>query len=721
MSAFEELGVMPAIIRAVEELDWLLPTPIQQDAIPMILGGGDVLAAAETGSGKTGAFSIPMIQVTHESLREGTVTRGQAPVGVMTMSTEDRDPDFAVAQGDVTTCQSRVPNWQGGRANWGVTKGKYYYEATVTDEGLCRVGWSTMSARLDLGTDRLGFGFGGTGKKSNNKQFDTYGEPFGLNDKIGCYIDLDNFTIGFSKNGKDYGVAFQIHRQMQGAAFYPAAVLKNAEMKFNFGTSDAAPLKHLPEGYTAVGRADPTHVASAAANASAPDAKKVRKPLALILEPSRELAEQTYANIVKFAKYLEAPKIEHTLIVGGVPANVQVQALQQGTDIVTATPGRLIELIETGAMDLTNIRFFVLDEADNLIENNNDIIMKIHARLPKARLQVLLFSATLHSQPVRDMADKITKFPTWIDLKGKDAVPETVDHTFVWADPTKDLSWQTQSAHKFKTDGIHRMDNIKPGSTNPETLSEEIKALKPLLLLKIINAHKMDQAMVFMRTKLECDHLEEYMRALGGNKKGPVEGEYSCVSLHGDRSVQERKENLRKFKDGEVRFLLCTDVAARGIDIRELPFVINYTLPDKPEEYIHRTGRVGRADRMGLAISIVGSTKEKVWYHQCATRGKGCANTELVEKGGCAIWYDEPQYWQEIQQRLNQEVAPLDANFQHAAGANVVYGQKRKADGAVDYEVHVDQIKDQVCTSFELIIYVITNFLHFCRLLNWRN
>jgi len=106
---------------------------------------------------------------------------------------------------------------------------------------------------------------------------------------------------------------------------------------------------------------------------------------------------------------------------------------------------------------------------------------------------------------------------------------------------------------------------------------------------------------------------------------------------------------------------------------------------------------------MGLAISIVGSTLEKVWYHQCPSKGKGCANTELVEKGGCALWYDEPQYWQDIQQRLNQAVAPLDDNFQHAAGANVVYGQKRKGtEGVADYEFHVDQIKDQVAELAKL-------------------
>lgn len=120
-----------------------------------------------------------------------------------------------------------------------------------------------------------------------------------------------------------------------------------------------------------------------------------------------------------------------------------------------------------------------------------------------------------------------------------------------------------------------------------------------------------------------------------------VESEYSCAVLHGDRSPQERRSNLAAFKEGDVRLLVCTDVAARGIDVQELPFVINMTLPDRPEDYLHRIGRCGRAETMGLAVSLVGTDKEKVWYHTCASRGRDCSNTRLVEQGGCCIWYDE--------------------------------------------------------------------------------
>lgn len=146
-------------------------------------------------------------------------------------------------------CQSREPQWNGVRAVKGViNKGKYFYEATVSDEGLCRVGWSLnevrfllsclrlipltmfslLQASLDLGTDRWGFGFGGTGKKSNNKQFDDYGSPFGLSDVIGCGLDLDSNQISFWKNGQHLGVAFQIPPEFTNKAFFPALVLKVA-------------------------------------------------------------------------------------------------------------------------------------------------------------------------------------------------------------------------------------------------------------------------------------------------------------------------------------------------------------------------------------------------------------------------------------------------------------------------------------------------------------
>ena len=232
-----------------------LPTDVQAEAIPLILGGGDVLMAAETGSGKTGAFCLPILQIVSETLRDLADGKGKNAtpgssnsVKPWTLSLFDRGVDLAITP-DGLRCQSReFKDWHGCRATTGVKgPGKYYYEATVTDEGLCRVGWSVQSASLDLGTDKFGYGFGGTGKKSNNKQFDNYGDPFGMNDVICCLLDLSNGEIMFSKNGISLGIAFRISEQIKNETFYPAVVLKNAEMLFNFGET---PFKFkIPEGY----------------------------------------------------------------------------------------------------------------------------------------------------------------------------------------------------------------------------------------------------------------------------------------------------------------------------------------------------------------------------------------------------------------------------------------------------------------------------------------
>lgn len=147
----------------------------------------------------------------------------------------------------------------------------------------------------------------------------------------------------------------------------------------------------------------------------------------------------------------------------------------------------------------------------------------------------------------------------------------------------------------------------------------------------------MDRAIIFCRTKLDCDNLEKYFKSAGSK--------YSCVCLHGDRKPNERKANLERFKNKEAKFLICTDVAARGLDITGLPYMINITLPDEKSNYVHRIGRVGRAERMGLAISLVSSVPEKVWYHGewCKSRGRNCWNTQLTDSKGCCVWYNEPR------------------------------------------------------------------------------
>ncbi|XP_064640088.1 ATP-dependent RNA helicase DDX1-like isoform X2 [Lineus longissimus] len=699
------MGVMPEIGQAVEDMDWSLPTDVQAEAIPMILGGGDVLMAAETGSGKTGAFCLPILQIVYETMRDmkegkGTqVTTKASSSKKWKMNVYDRGDAMAIDP-EGRLCQSRdQQGWHGTRSNKGVSAGgKYYYEATVTDEGLCRVGWSTAKARLDLGTDKEGFGFGGTGKKSFGKQFDTYGEAYGINDTIGCYLDLDSFTIKWSKNGTDFGKAYDIPANLRNSTYFASVCLKNAEIKFNFGDS---PLKYPPQReYKALGKAATEFVTSSQYGGGGPAASKgpaPNAPYAIIIEPSRELAEQTLNQVRKFKKHLKDILIQELLLIGGIPAKDQIDRLMNGVEIVCGTPGRMDDLMSTGKLLLNNVRFFVLDEADGLLsQGNGDLINRIHAQIPKVtndgkRLQMVVCSATLHNFDVKKMAERLMYFPTWIDLKGQDSVPETVHHCVCMIDPNKDMSWMSMQRH-VTTDGVHEKDRIDARNLTPETLSEAVKLLKGEYLLRVIKEYNMDKALLFCRTKLDCDNVEAYFTSLGGGPRGRNR-ELSCVCLHGDRRPQERKGNLEKFKNGEVRFLVCTDVAARGIDVMGLPYVVNVTLPDEKQNYVHRIGRVGRAERMGLAVSFVSSVKEKVWYHSnCSNRGKGCYNTNLTDRGGCCIWYNEPQLLADVEDHLGVTIDQIEPDLKipiNEFDGKVSYGQKRSNAGS-GYKGHVD-------------------------------
>lgn len=346
------------------------------------------------------------------------------------------------------------------------------------------------------------------------------------------------------------------------------------------------------------------------------------------------------------------------------------------------------------------MRFLILDEADGLLaQGHKPLIQKIYNAVPKEhangrRLQMIVCSATLHSNDVKQLAQELLYYPTWIDLKGKDAIPETVHQVQIKVAPNMAISTGSSNNNsnnsnntKFVTDGVHTKDaaSIRTNPSSPEALSEQIKKLKPHLLVKVIDAHNMDQAIIFCRTKLDCDHVRDFLQSLGGGARAIVNG-YSCVCLHSD--VRDRAGALNAFKNGDVRFLLCTDVAARGIDISGLPFVINYTLPETPEDYIHRIGRVGRAERMGLAISLVSTVPEKVWYHSCASRGRDCTDNRLKENGGCTIWYDESEIMRAVQVRTGETVVELTGDYklatQTSTDGKIVYGEKKLRGGSSD-------------------------------------
>jgi ATP-dependent RNA helicase DDX1 len=718
MSAFEELGVLPEIIKAVEDLDWLLPTPVQAETIPLVLGGGDAIVSAETGSGKTGAFCLPLVQVCYETL--------QGKFLQVTKHTESRTDDKAASiwfkhdynlsvDRDRGELENKLPNrWQGARASRGANSGQWFFQVEVLSDGLCRVGWATENGSLDLGTDSEGFGYGGTGKKSHEREFLNYGEPYGEGDVIGCFIDFDKSKIFFSKNEKVFETAFEIPTSLQKCAFYPSICLKKCRVRVNFGP---IPSKNLLKSYRMITESSLNieNDASSSSNDSSRRKKSRREPLALILEPSRELALQVKEEIEKFSKYLN-PKIRCACLVGGEKISQNIQALESGVEVVCGTLGRIQECLDGGHLGLASLRFLVLDEADSFLHQDQmDPILRLCRHIEEKSLvggvQVLFFSATLHSPAIHELSQKIQQSPMIVDMKGRDYVPEEVEHSVFFVSP--DQTDVVNVDASVLTDGVH---DHKVQNSPEEWSSQRIKQMKPVLVRKLIDSFSMEQALIFVRTQLDADNLHQYLRnvSMKNNSGFGRDDRYSSVVLHGGISARERKNNLQTFRSGEARFLICTDVAARGIDIVGLPYLINVTLPDNVETYVHRVGRVGRSERLGLAISLVGTKPEKVWFHRCSSRGRNnqCKNRKLLSEGGCTMWYNEMEIWNQIQKQLGLKVAELDSTLQLPVEHRKHFGyQSKELEAIAAIQNKVDQLKPITSSLLELEDEVQKNFL----------
>jgi ATP-dependent RNA helicase DDX1 len=746
MSAFEELGVMPSIINSLTEMGWDLYRPVQSECIPLILGGGDVAVAAETGAGKTGAFCIPILQTVYETLhtpsQSATVAAAAAAAfsAPIALSPTDRSRNIAI---DGPIAQSRHPvSWEGLRATRGVARGRWYFVARPDDDGLCRVGWAGSQATLNLGTDSRGFGYGGTGKKSHGGKFDDYGGKFTKGDAIVSLLEFRESdgaaTMSFLRNSENLGIAFE---SVPGAKLpgdgilYPAVALKNAQVGVDFAETNALAEALGFEPMSRAGMDDAIRPSCMTIDDDEGEAIDVisrgggtvdmRHPLALILEPSRELAEQVHNELNKFSASLETTTVRRLLLAGGKISKPDLKQLSIGVDIVSGTLGSVVATVARGLLSLENIRFFVLDEADTFATDNLGDVLKLHNAIPaRNQVQTLLFSATLHSPEIRNLSDKIQQFPTWVDLKGKEAVPDTVHHTLVRLDTDADCGLVTSFEESMEIkpfpwplDHVHdgMNDNKKMiGEDAADIRSELSKRLKLAALKRVIDTNNMHHAMLFARTQLDCDNLERFLllcsgvtgeshdraRFRGSRDSGP-EIEYACAVLHGGRRPEERRSALAAFRNGEVRFLVCTDVAARGIDITGLPFLVNVTLSDKTENYIHRVGRVGRSEYMGLAVSLVSQQKEAVWYHSCNKAVHGtCKNRKLVDAGGCVMWYDESKLLCEIEERLGGPIEELGPDFLRKGGADarvVLYGGMRDdAEMGAATAAHIESLKPAV-------------------------
>ena len=270
----------------------------------------------------------------------------------------------------------------------------------------------------------------------------------------------------------------------------------------------------------------------------------------LVVTPTRELAIQIAENFTSYSKY---NKITNTVIFGGVKQGTQTTTLSNGVDVLVATPGRLLDLMGQGYISLKDIGYFVLDEADRMLDMGfiHDI-KKILDKLPKER-QSLFFSATMPKNIV-ELSSQILKLPKQVSVNPVSSTAETIQQFIYY--------------------------------TN--------KADKKYLLLHILKDKNINQLLLFSRTKHGADRIARNLK-----KKN-----IRASAIHGDKSQKQRQKSLQSFKDSEIRVLVATDIAARGIDIDKLSYVLNYDIPNESETYVHRIGRCGRAGETGVSISI---------------------------------------------------------------------------------------------------------------------
>lgn len=305
----------------------------------------------------------------------------------------------------------------------------------------------------------------------------------------------------------------------------------------------------------------------------------------LVLTPTRELADQIDQNVQGYIKNLP---LRHTVLFGGMNMDKQTADLRAGCEIVVATVGRLLDHVKQKNISLNKVEIVVLDEADRMLDMGFiDDIRKIMQMLPKQR-QTLLFSATF-SAPIRKLAQDFMNAPETVEVAAQNTTNANVEQ------------------HIIAVDTIQKRN---------------------LLERLIVDLH-MNQVIVFCKTKQSVDRVTREL----------VRRNLSAQAIHGDRSQQSRLETLNAFKDGSLRVLVATDIAARGLDIAELPFVINYEMPAQPEDYVHRIGRTGRAGADGVAISLMDESEQKMFESIKELTG----NKLLIER----IEGFEPQWWEQ--------------------------------------------------------------------------
>ncbi|MDD7198477.1 DEAD/DEAH box helicase [Parafannyhessea umbonata] len=525
--SFAELGLDEHILRGIDALGFTTPTPVQEQAIPLVLTGRDVIASAQTGTGKTAAFALPILQLIEPYSR---AAREEQERLANAADVVEPQADAQAAPADATKPQVDALATPGDAPSAGVTDesapdaGDAYDGPDVLADDVPD-GSASVSARVDAdGNIR-------PTRRPRRRHHKAATKPEadsqdGARDAEGSRAaDADKPKSGARRGGKSSASrkTAKAHKSEAGRSKADGKKRRRSRKRGSKGDASLAPNPNAhPFG-----------------------------PFALVVTPTRELAQQI-EDVVSVV--CEQTGQTAVVVMGGAKLDRQIRRLEAGCDLLVATPGRLLDLMEHGHLSLADVKVFVLDEADRMLDMGFwPSVRRIVAALPRKR-QTLLFSATIPPS-IKGTVDTMLKDPATVEIARVGQTADTVEEHLC-----------------------------------PVTQGQKLQLLEALL-----KRYTPERVLVFCRTKTRVDEVAQMLRR----------GGFKCDLMHSGRNQSERERALRRFRSAEVQVLVATDVMSRGIDISGIDAVVNFDVPMDPEDYVHRIGRTGRAGHEGLAFTFV--------------------------------------------------------------------------------------------------------------------
>ncbi|MST60847.1 DEAD/DEAH box helicase [Parafannyhessea umbonata] len=525
--SFAELGLDEHILRGIDALGFATPTPVQEQAIPLVLAGRDVIASAQTGTGKTAAFALPILQLiepySHAAREEQERLANAADVVEPQVDAQAAPADATKPQVDAQAILASAPS-AGATDKSAPDAGDAYDGPDVLADD-APDGSASVSARVDAdGNIR-------PTRRPRRRHHKAATKPEadsqdGTRDAEGSHAaDADKPKSGARRGGKS-SASRKTAKAPKSEAGRGKADGKKRRRSRKRGSKGDASLAPNPNAHPF-------------------------GPFALVVTPTRELAQQI-EDVVSVV--CEQTGQTAVVVMGGAKLDRQIRRLEAGCDLLVATPGRLLDLMEHGHLSLADVKVFVLDEADRMLDMGFwPSVRRIVAALPRER-QTLLFSATIPPS-IKGTVDAMLKDPATVEIARVGQTADTVEEHLC-----------------------------------PVTQGQKLQLLEALL-----KRYTPERVLVFCRTKTRVDEVAQMLRR----------GGFKCDLMHSGRNQSERERALRRFRSAEVQVLVATDVMSRGIDISGIDAVVNFDVPMDPEDYVHRIGRTGRAGHEGLAFTFV--------------------------------------------------------------------------------------------------------------------